>query len=235
MKTIALWPPAKLAGIACLAATSQLWAGGLQVSPLRLDFNPKQPIQQLWLGNTGEQSLVAQIELFKWTQLDGRDQLLPNRDFLATPPIVEIPAGERRTIRVGYRQRNQTVCEAAYRIVVSEIPQPHQAGQAPIRFLTRMRLPLFSHQSDDCRPRLEWERQDERLIVHNRGNGHSLIQSLRLEQAQATWPVKLPTLGYVLAGSRRQFTLPQGPDSQPMTLRFTTPQGQYSVPLSAKP
>jgi len=50
-------------------------AGGLRVTPMRLDFSPQQPAGQFEIANLGQGPLGVQIKAFRWTQKDGQDEV----------------------------------------------------------------------------------------------------------------------------------------------------------------
>src|SRR3546814_19457105 len=78
------------AGAAC--------AGGLGVSPILLEFNTQAQAQALWLSNAGDQVLHGQVRAFRWTQANGEDVLTPTRDLVLSPPMLEIAAGDRKSV-----------------------------------------------------------------------------------------------------------------------------------------
>ena len=56
-----------LAGAALLAGTSAS-ASGLQVAPVSIDVPATQNAEGLWLSNTGDTPVRAQVRVFRWTQ-----------------------------------------------------------------------------------------------------------------------------------------------------------------------
>ncbi len=206
-------------------------ASGLSAAPVRLEFAADRKVQQLRIGNTGRDNMVVQIELFRWSQPEGEDRLEPSRDFLVTPPILEIAASAHRIVRVGPRAASPDVCEASYRLVITEIPQRNK-DEPPLRFRTRMRLPLFHRQSADCRFDLRWRRQDGVLVVSNAGLAHGQLQSVNLVQGERNWLLKLKNVGYVLPGARQQFELPADLSGDRFKVEYMARgQGQETVIL----
>ena len=51
------------------------FASGLQVSPVTLTLSPTQAADGLWLSNTGDNVVNAQVRVFRWTQENDADQL----------------------------------------------------------------------------------------------------------------------------------------------------------------
>src|SRR5688572_24135268 len=86
-------------GAATLAALLYLplptLAGSLQVTPISLEFAPEEQAQGLWLSNSGTQPIRAQVRVQQWTQADGTEALAATDALVASPPILEIAAGQR--------------------------------------------------------------------------------------------------------------------------------------------
>ena len=71
------------------------FASGLQVSPVTLTLSPTQAADGLWLSNTGDNVVNAQVRVFRWTQEGGEDKLTPSRGLLVSPPMLQLPAEGR--------------------------------------------------------------------------------------------------------------------------------------------
>ena len=238
---------ASLATLMVLFNTSAA-ATQLQVSPVRLSFQADERVKQLRLGNPGDTPLVLQIELMQWQQIASpagaqasiTDKLTANRDFLATPPIVEVAPHSRKIIRIGPRKPPQQGCESAYRVVVTEIPPQAGPDQRPVKFRSQVSLPLFFHSNADCKPKLQWQRQGTQLSMHNTGSAHAQITALELQRGAQRWPIPYQGLAYLLPGTTRLFelphTLPAGLLDDPLTnLTISTNHTEQSGALSAQP
>ena len=70
-----------------------------------------------------QEAINAQIRVFKWTQVGGKDQLVPTKDVVASPPAVKLGAGKSRVIRVVRRSKSAAAAEESYRLVVDEVPK----------------------------------------------------------------------------------------------------------------
>ena len=212
-------------------ACSPSLAGGLNVYPIRLQVDGPRDLQQLTLTNTNDsRPLVVQIEVFRWTQPGGEEHLTADRDFLATPPLLEIPPQGRRKVRVGPRNFPDQSCETSYRLVLTEIPQK-TGPQAPVNFRTRMRLPLFAKSEKNCPPDVHWQRQGQALLAENRGSGHIQYQSLTASQGDQQWKLRLNQVGYVLPGSTVRFELPEDVGPEALELETTTRRGTRRLNL----
>jgi fimbrial chaperone protein len=63
-----------IAMLAALAmASSFAHASGLQVSPVSLSLQPTQNADGLWLSNSGDALVRAQVRVYHWTQEGGEE------------------------------------------------------------------------------------------------------------------------------------------------------------------
>ena len=60
-------------------------ASGLQVSPVSLTLPATQNAEGLWLSNTGDAVVNAQVRAYRWTQEGGEDKLTPSRGLVISP------------------------------------------------------------------------------------------------------------------------------------------------------
>lgn len=86
--------PWRATGVALLAlsllAAAPAGATSLQVAPTSLQLEARQRAGELWLTNSGTSPVRLQVRVFRWVQQDGREQLLPTEELLATPPMQEL-------------------------------------------------------------------------------------------------------------------------------------------------
>lgn len=205
------------------AATAS--AASLQVSPISLEFAPKEQAQSLWLSNTGTVPLRAQVRVQQWTQTAEGDQLSPTRELLASPPVVEIPPGDRQMIRIIRPQGGVPAREESYRLIVDELPSAAVAGPggtapAGLQFLLRYSVPVFVSPVDPLpvtgKPSdisalsasLQSGPTAPVLTVENKGTQRVKISQLVHVDQQGRRTSLVPgLLGYVLAGQRMQWPL----------------------------
>lgn len=55
-------------------------ASGLQVSPVTLTLQATQNADGLWLSNTGDSVVHAQVRVYQWSQENGAEKLTPSRE-----------------------------------------------------------------------------------------------------------------------------------------------------------
>lgn len=188
---------------------------GLQVTPIGLRLAAKTSAEALWLTNTGNDPIQAQVRVFRWTQVNGEDVLAPSRDLVVSPPMVAIEPGDRQLVRV-IRQATSPPggVEAAYRILVDELPVG-MAAKGGLTFILRYSIPVFLAPAGDpaTKAALEttWEETaaGTRLRVHNSGNGHAQIADVTWQGPEDRRDVLLSGLvGYALPDSTMRWTLP---------------------------
>ncbi|MGH8052874.1 MAG: fimbrial biogenesis chaperone [Stenotrophomonas sp.] len=208
-----------------LAAPSISRAGGLQASPILLEFGNTQKSQTLWLTNTGEHPLRAQIRVQQWTQFDQEDRLQPSNALLASPPLVEIAAGQKQLVRVVQAAAPGTNAnEAAFRLIVDELPGGAETVTSGLQFLLSYSIPAFVLPPGSV-PQLErqgpyiptdaqllqghWNVQGKKatLTVRNTGNQRIRISQLSwVTTAGERMDIAPGLFGYVLAGQQMRWT-----------------------------
>lgn len=189
-------------------------ASGLQVSPIGLRLLSKAQADALWLTNTGSDPLHAQVRVFHWSQVDGKDVLEPSRDLVVSPPMVTIAPGDRQMVRVIRQVPPPTGNEASYRVVVDELPI--DAGDRPgLKFVLRYSVPVFLAPMGDppvkTALQASWDSSPEgpMLRVSNTGSGHAQIADVVWRGAKGQNTMLLPGLvGYTLPGSTMSWHLP---------------------------
>lgn len=194
-------------------------ASGLQVSPTQLTLQARQNADGLWLSSTGDAPVTAQVRVYRWTQANGEDSETPSREVLVSPPMIRLAPADRQLIRVIRTGAPPAGAEAAYRVVIDELPVPGTGPDKGVQFVLRYSVPVFmapAGAGSDAAPRLSWQLRREGgravLEVANAGNRHAQLADLRFddERGQAT-EVQAGLLGYVLAGARMRWQLKTPP------------------------
>jgi fimbrial chaperone protein len=199
-------------------STPAAWSSGLQVSPIGLTVLAKAQAEALWLTNTGNDTIHAQVRVFRWTQADGKDLLEPSRDLVVSPPMVTIAPGARQMVRV-IRQVEPPAdgIEGAYRVLVDELPVD-AAKKEGLTFVLRYSIPVFLSPRGDptVKATLQATREGPAsggaLRVRNSGTGHAQIADIvRLGANGERTVLKAGLVGYTLAGSAMAWSLPAAP------------------------
>jgi fimbrial chaperone protein len=193
-------------------------ASGLQVSPIMLQLPADAPAAALWLSNTGNETLHAQVRVFRWTQVEGADKLEASRDVIVSPPMLAIEPGQRQLVRVIRQGSLPTGAESAYRLVVDELPVDGDVADSRqgLRFVLRYSIPVFVQPVDGTKmqatlhARVVNDEGGPALQVHNSGTSHAQLADLAMHGAQGN-NVSLRTglVGYALPGSTMTWKLPQ--------------------------
>jgi fimbrial chaperone protein len=175
----------------------------LSVAPTRVELSSNARSGSVNLDNTGETETTVQVETFAWTGNNSIEALEPTRGLLAVPAVFNLPAGGRQVIRVASREGDPSEVEAAYRMVISEVPLGAPTTAAGIRFALRLSLPVFIT-PPGAAPSPVWSRSaDGRgLNVQNEGNAHLHVRQLRVtEEASGRLLAEVTSPSYVLARS----------------------------------
>jgi fimbrial chaperone protein len=207
----------RLSLFACLTAVSGwCYASGLQVSPTSLTLKPTQNADGLYLSNTGDGVVHAQVRVYHWSQDGQGDQLVPSQGLVISPPMLQIAvAGNQmiRVIRVGAPPNGANAVEDAYRLAIDELPIDSPGG-AGLHFVVHYSVPIFIEPAGiaSTSPTLHWNLQRDgqhvSLQVSNQGNGHAQLADLIYVDASGhRTPVAPGLLGYVLPGATMHWTL----------------------------
>lgn len=203
-------------------------ASGLQVSPISLTIQSTQNADGLWLSNTGNSVVSAQVRVYRWTQEGGEDKLTPSRALLVSPPMLQLPVEGRqliRAIRAGAPPSGPGAVQEAYRVIIDELPVDAPAAAtspAPInsgakkglQFVLRYSVPIFVQPAGEApsSPQLRWSVRDDAgkavLEVANSGGSHAQLADLNFtDNAGRRTAVHPGLLGYVLPGAQMRWTL----------------------------
>ena len=210
-------PPCKpslaptLALAAVVAFASSASASGLQVAPTGLEFGAGVAAQALWLTNTGDEELRAQVRAFEWTQAEGSDTLAPTQKLVASPPMLVLAPGQRQLVRVIRPESSQGADESAFRLLVDELPKDAQSSG--VQYVLRYSVPVFvGGPSQVSAPALEWNVHADAgalvLEARNRGGRRAQVAGVEWLAPGSTAVELVPgLLGYVLAGSTMRWSV----------------------------
>lgn len=189
-------------------------AGGIQVAPVMLAMSAERNITSLRVRNTRQRAVSFEVDVYAWTQVDGRDVLTASPDLLVAPGVFEIPAGGEQVVRLGVVNTAPNT-ERAFRIILRELPSPRRDGAA-LGFTLEMSLPVFitpPQARGELETRVERRVTGPVLLVANIGQTH--VQVAGLDVADGA---PIPSPRYLLAGARAEIPLPP----QARTLRLRT-------------
>ncbi|HTS20915.1 MAG TPA: molecular chaperone [Casimicrobiaceae bacterium] len=218
-------------------------AGSFQVNPIRIEMARGATTSSITVRNDGDEPVVVQASVLAWTQDNGQDVYTPTTEALVTPPIMTIPAGAEQIVRVGLRRGPDPQRELTYRLYLQEVPPPPKPGFTGLQVALRVGLPVFVAPAVPGVRRLEWSAQivsdSIRLAAENTGNTHVQVTDFELRAPNAAEPIaRESSLAYVLAGQRRQWTLPapygQVSAARELRLKAYTDAGDIDTPITVE-
>jgi fimbrial chaperone protein len=205
-----------------LLAMTEAGAGSLFVRPTTVTFGPGESAATVTVTNNGSAPMTAQLRLFAWDQQQNQDKLEQTGALVASPPMLEIPAGRSQTIRLVRVQSVPATAQENYRLIVDEVPDRGEAGTGTsVVVQLRYSVPVFvmpkANQSANATVKASISGDALVLDVANNGKAHAQISNVRLTYADgSTAMVGAGLVGYVLPDKQRQWTLdlPTGPTSK---------------------
>jgi len=199
-----------------MAASGWAMASGLQVAPVTLSLQPSQNADGLWLSNTGDNVIHAQVRVYHWAQDANGDQLTLSQGLVISPPILQLAVGEQqlvRVIRLGAPPNGSGAVEDAYRVAIDELPVDMH-GKQGLQFVLHYMLPVFVEPAGvtAAPPILHWSLQQDGdhavLQVGNTGGSHAQLASLSfINSAGQRSEITPGLLGYVLPGATMRWVL----------------------------
>jgi len=199
-------------------------AASLRISPIGIDMPAGQRAASMTLVNTGADPVNLQLRIFKWSQVNGEEVLVPATDMLVSPPATTIPSGASYTVRVARESNAPVQNELSYRLFIDELPKPvdpRTLGQG-VSMVLRTSLPVFVV-DPKAFAKLNWKVWQDATGLHadatNSGGRHAKITGLTILPAGGAPMVFGAGLnGYVLANSHKRFDLKLDAKAKPLTL-----------------
>ncbi|MCW2256870.1 fimbrial chaperone protein [Providencia alcalifaciens] len=189
-------------------------ASGLQVSPVSLTLQGAQNADGIWLSNTGEQSINAQVRVNHWSQSNFKDVLTPSQGLVISPPIIALAPGERQFVRVIRTTPALKDKQDAYRLFINELP-PSTLQKSKLHFVLQYSLPIFIQPTNiaETAEKLDWKIQhiDGHIFldVSNQGTSHAqLSEATYISAAGFRQEISPGLLGYVLPNSTMRWVIP---------------------------
>ena len=191
-------------------------AASLQVAPILLEFSPNERVKELWLTNTGNESIRAQVRVNEWVQENQRDTLMPSKSLIASPMVLSIPAQQRQLVRL---IRNSPVnnTEQAFRLIVDELPNKQQETKSGLTVLLKYSIPVFFKVSNstDVDQRLStlkgltFKYSPQKLTVNNQSDSYrKFSQFAYVNEMNEKVMIQQGLVGYVMSGQTMEWTIP---------------------------
>lgn len=202
-------------------------AATLQVYPVNIDFSQDEKVKAVYVSNTGDTPINAQIRVFRWQQQGNENTLSETKDIIASPPLTDIPPQQQQLIRVIIPGDVASEGEQAYRLIIDELPGNDNAeNNSAVKFLLRYSLPVFIHTPDaPVDPRKTDVRIDNHvkpamLFIRNNNKKHIKLSDVFIINNGKEQIINKGLMGYVLADSQMQWPLPDN-ISAGQTLKVT--------------
>jgi len=213
MKILGKFGQAPVWGLVLVTAyTCTAHAGSFTVNPVRLTLSAKETVAAVTVKNVGTEATVVQLETSSWNQHDGQDVLASTTEILATPPILTVPPGGSRIIRVGLRRAPDPQHELTYRLFLREVPPPEPLAQA-LRVALLISMPVFVVPARPVAPEVQWRAlrmQDGniRVLARNTGQSHIQLGQLDITPVDGGPAIAMRNMAdYLLPDNGREWTL----------------------------
>lgn len=192
--------------IALLIATPA-FAADLQIAPIRITLDPKNPSAVMTIANRGTGDTLLQLSVMSWSQGTAGDVLAPTRDVLANPGVFLLKGGDQQVARFALRT-TADIQERSYRIVVQEVPR--QRVENGLATVLRLLVPVFVP-TPNPNVSMEWRArtipEGIEIAAHNAGNVHVQIKTVKLSNQAGVLTTKTANV-YVLPGATGTIRLP---------------------------
>ncbi|WP_343646930.1 fimbria/pilus periplasmic chaperone [Enterobacter sp.] len=229
--------------LALLLLSRYALAATLQVAPVTLDLDSSQRATAVYLTNSGDTPIHAQIRVYDWTQANGKDVLTPTDDVVSSPAMTALAPGQQQLVRIIVLQPGVRQQEQSYRLVIDELPShlPETAGRNAVHFLLRYSIPVFiagaqSAGTRDNDLRCEQAGSPAAIQCFNAGERHIRLSNLQTLAADGQVVNTLKGLaGYVLPGQKYVFKLKQNPRRALSSLRVFLNENRHASQISLGP
>jgi fimbrial chaperone protein len=190
-----------------------LHAASLQVAPVSVEVPAPGATSTLKLRNEGAKPLNAQVRIFRWTQVDGADQLTPTEDVAASPPLASLRPGTDYTVRVVRTNKEPVAKEESYRLLIDELPEATAGAAATVNIALRYSIPVFFNAPGGAVPKLSFELKQHggkpTIVVSNAGDRRMRLAKLKFTDGKGAIANFGDGLaGYVLGHSSKSFDVP---------------------------
>ncbi len=203
---------AAMATIAAIAFAAPLGAhaGSLSVSPTTVELPAAGGTGVLYISNRGAQPAMVQVESYDWNQASGADRLEASRALQVSPPMAQLAPGQRQVVRLLVRPGGGSEVERAFRLVVSELPNPALQTVQGARVLLQFSVPVFAGTPRVLSRQLVWDASiasgSVLFAVRNDGNTRAKLVGLRIVTPKGRKQDIAPdSIVYVLPGASRQW------------------------------
>ncbi len=189
-------------------------AASLRVSPTNLELIAPGSAGVLTLTNEAKRPINVQIRVFRWTQVNGVEQLEPTNDVVVSPPSTSLTANKDYAVRVLRVTKKPVAGEESYRVIVDELPDPSRKKAGTITLVVRYSIPVFFKNEDASPPQVAWGvvRSKGGLVLTARNTGDTRLRlaDVQLTQGGRAIGARKGLVGYVLGGASMQWPVGAG-------------------------
>lgn len=158
-----------------LALGGAIGHAGSTLSPVILNIDARGRAV-ITVTNDGGEPAQYQLTPLKWSVIDGKDSHEVSSDFIASPPSFTLAAGEKREVRVGFRNAAPSALERTYRLEIDELPSssPAEGEAISIKLRVKHRVPAYIAPADPkAKPDLRWSAvmSDSGIVVRGENVG----------------------------------------------------------------
>jgi fimbrial chaperone protein len=212
-------------------------AGSIEISPVRVDLSSAVRVAVLTVHNTGEGETVMQVSINHWPATGDPNRLESTDDLLVTPTTFRLAGGAQQIVRLGLRGEAPLRSEAAYRLIIEEVPNLQEQGATRMLLVVRHDLPVFVAPAAPLVHNvvmvIECAKQGAEIHLRNLGNSHLKVLRIALRNpvsgaTQGDWK----TFDYLLPGGETSWRLSTvAPDARALTYTATatTEQGLFTA------
>ena len=179
----------------------------LQISPVSVEIVEPSATAALTLKLQGSDVTRVQIRVFRWTQEDGKDVLVPTTDAVASPPFVTLKPDTNYTVRVVRQTTQPITSEETYRVVIDQLPNQMVATDGVVGMTMRFSIPAFVRPNRPTRSNVVWAAtfagQMVSLTATNKGDRTAKINDVTLSQEKESIPMVDSLTGYILPGKSK--------------------------------
>jgi fimbrial chaperone protein len=196
-----------------LASQMSLHAATLQIEPVLIDVAAPGAASTVSLRNDGTTPINVQIRVFRWSQVDGKENLEPTEDVVASPPAVTLAPNGNYVARIVRVTKRPISGEESYRVLIDQLPAPHQKRTSAVNLLVRYSIPVFFGASERRDPAVAWtvavSGNKVKVTARNDGDRRLRIAALNIRNSKGkTVSFSKGLVGYVLGKSTVAWTAP---------------------------
>jgi fimbrial chaperone protein len=194
-------------------ASSPANAGSLQVEPVLVDVAAPGAASTVTLRNEGAAPINAQIRVYRWSLVNGKERLDPTDDVVASPPSVTLTPKGQYITRIVRVSKQPVVGEESYRLLVDQLPDLSQQRNGAVNLMVRYSIPVFFGAANKKSPSVAWSVATNgkkiTLTANNTGDRRLRISALSLRNDSGkTLSFGSGLTGYALGQSTVSWTVP---------------------------